>query len=129
MINHQNFLTAFPTINDGSFDELGKFSTIPVKNTPGEFGTSLISINPNNEEWKNRLCENTNQAGINIGIPFICDPSNNTGQNGNNDQQNGNTNQQNGNTNQQNGNTNQLNQDITDDVNEKVGNLKEKLDD
>ena len=128
MINHQNFLTAFPIVNDGSFDELSKFSTIPVKHAPGEFGTSLISINPNNEEWKNRLCDNTNQAGINIGIPFVCDPSNNTGQNGNNEQ-NGNTNQQNGNTNQQNGNNDQLNQDITDDVNEKVGNLKEKLDD
>lgn len=120
MINHQNFLTAFPIINDGSFDELSKFSTIPVKHTTGEFRTSLISINPNNEEWKNRLCENTNQAGINIGIPFICDPSNNTGQNGDNEQ--------NGNTNQQNRNNDQLNQDITDDVNERVGNLKEKLD-
>ena len=120
MINHQNFLTAFPIINDGSFDELSKFSTIPVKHTPGEFRTSLISINPNNEGWKNRLCENTNQAGINIGIPFICDPSNNTRQNGNNEQ--------NGNANQQKGNNDQLNQDITDDVNERVGNLKEKLD-
>ena len=108
MINHQYFLIAYPAINKVSFDELGKFSTIPVNGILGDFETSLISTNPNNEEWKNRLCENTNQAGINIGIPLICDSSDSRGQNGNNNQQN---------------------QDMSDRLNETVGNLKEKLDD
>ena len=108
MINHQNFSTAYPTVNKVSFDELSKFSTIPVKGILGDFETSFITTNPNNEEWKNRLCENTNQAGINIGIPSICDSSDSTGQNANNNQQN---------------------QDISDRLNETVGNLKEKLDD
>jgi hypothetical protein len=108
MTNHQNFSTAYPTVNKVSFDELSKFSTIPVKGILGDFETSFITTNPNNEEWKNRLCENTNQAGINIGIPSICDSSDITGQNANNNQQN---------------------QDISDRLNETVGNLKEKLDD
>lgn len=108
MINHQNFSTAYPAVNKVSFDELSKFSTIPVKGILGDFETSFITTNPNNEEWKNRLCENTNQAGINIGIPLICDSSDSTGQNANNNQQN---------------------QDISDRLNETVGNLKEKLDD
>lgn len=108
IINHQYFLTAYPAIDKVSFDELSKFSTIPVNGILGDFETSLISTNPNNEEWKNRLCENTNQAGINIEIPFICDSSDSRGQNGNNNQQN---------------------QDISDRLNETVGNLKEKLDD
>ena len=106
--NHQYFLTAYPAINKVSFHELSKFSTIPVNGILGDFETSLISTNPNNEEWKNRLCENTNQAGINIEIPFICDSSDSKGHNGNNDQQN---------------------QDISDRLNQTVGNLKEKLDD
>ncbi len=108
MTNHQNFSTAYPTVNKVSFDELSKFSTIPVKGILGDFETSFITTNPNNEEWKNRLCENTNQAGINMGIPLICDSSDSTGQNANNNQQN---------------------QDISDRLNETVGNLKEKLDD
>lgn len=108
MINHQNFSTAYPAVNKVSFDELSKFSTIPVKGILDNFETSFTTTNPNNEEWKNRLCENTNQAGINIGIPLICDSSDSTGQNGNNNQQN---------------------QDISDRLNETVGNLKEKLDD
>ena len=108
MSNHQNFLTAYSAINKVSFDELSKFSTIPVNGILGDFETSFISTNPNNEEWKNRLCENTNQAGINIGIPLICDSSDRTGQNGNN---------------------NQRDQDISDRLNETMGNLKEKLDD
>lgn len=108
MINHQNFSTAYPVANKVSFDELGKFSTIPVKGILSDFRTSFISTNPNNEEWKNRLCENTNQAGINMGIPLICDSSDNRGQNGN---------------------SNQQNQDISDRLNETVGNLKKKLDD
>ncbi|HXW11679.1 MAG TPA: hypothetical protein VD694_02880, partial [Nitrososphaeraceae archaeon] len=115
MINHQNFSTAYPIVNKVSFDELGKFAIMPMKDTPRDFGPSSITTNPNNEEWKNRLCENTNQAGINIGIPFMCDPSNNIGQNEN--------------TNQQNENTNQLGQDISDKVHEKIGNLKDKFDD
>ncbi len=106
--NHQYFLTAYPAINKVSFHELSKFSTIPVNGILGDFETSLISTNPNNEEWKNRLCENTNQAGINIEIPFICDSPDSKGHNGNNDQQN---------------------QDISDRLNQTVGNLKEKLDD
>lgn len=106
--NHQYFLTAYPAINKVSFHELSKFSTIPVNGILGDFETSLISTNPNNEEWKNRVCENTNQAGINIEIPFICDSSDSKGQNGNNNQQN---------------------QDISDRLNETVGNLKEKLND
>ncbi len=106
--NHQYFLTAYPAINKVSFHELSKFSTIPVNGILGDFETSLISTNPNNEEWKNRVCENTNQAGINIEIPFICDSSDSKGQNGNNNQQN---------------------QDISDRLNQTVGNLKEKLDD
>lgn len=108
MSNHQNFLTAYPAINKVSFDELSKFSTIPVNGILGDFETSFISTNPNNEEWKNRLCENTNQAGINIGIPLICDSSDRKGQNGNN---------------------NQRDQDISDRLNKTVENLKEKLDD
>jgi hypothetical protein len=108
MINHQNFSTAYPLVNKVSFDEFSKFSTIPAKDILGNFETSFITTNPNNEEWKNRLCENTNQAGINIGIPLICDTSDGRGQNGNNNQQN---------------------QDISDRLNETVGNLKEKLDD
>jgi hypothetical protein len=99
---------------------LGKFSIVPIKDNPRGFGPSFITTNPNNEEWKNRLCENTNQAGINIGIPFICDPADNIGQNGNNNQQNGNNNQQNGNNNQQNGNNNQQGQDVSDKVHEKI---------
>ncbi len=108
IINHQYFLTAYPAIDKVSFDELSKFSTIPVNGILGDFETSLISTNPNNEEWKNRVCENTNQAGINIEIPFICDSSDSKGQNGNNNQQN---------------------QDISDRLNETVVNLKEKLND
>ncbi len=108
IINHQYFLTGYPAIDKVSFDELSKFSTIPVNGILGDFETSLISTNPNNEEWKNRVCENTNQAGINIEIPFICDSSDRKGHNGNNDQQN---------------------QDISDRLNQTVGNLKEKLDD
>jgi hypothetical protein len=115
MINHQNFSTAYPIVNKVSFDELGKFSIMPMKDAPRDFGPSSITTNPNNEGWKNRLCENTNQAGINLGIPFICDPANNIGQNEN--------------TNQQNENTNQLGQDISDKVHKKIGNLKEKIDD
>ena len=109
MINHQYFLTAYPAINKVSFDELelDKFSTIPIKGILGDFETSFIAPGPNNEEWKNRLCENTNS--------FMCGPSDNTEQNGNNNHQNGNNNRQ--------------NQDISDRVNEKIGNLKEKLDD
>jgi hypothetical protein len=122
VINHQNFSTAYPVVNKVSIDELNKFSTIPVKGILGDFETSFITTNPNNEEWKNRLCENTNQAGINIGIPFVCDSSDNTRQDGNN-------NQQNENKNSQNENNNQVDQDISESVNEKVGNLKEKLDD
>lgn len=101
-------MTGYPAIDKVSFDELSKFSTIPVNGILGDFETSLISTNPNNEEWKNRVCENTNQAGINIEIPFICDSSDSKGQNGNNNQQN---------------------QDISDRLNETVGNLKEKLND
>ncbi|HKQ20424.1 MAG TPA: hypothetical protein VJS91_00165 [Nitrososphaeraceae archaeon] len=108
MINHQNFSTAYPATNRVSFDESSKFSTTPVKGILGDFETSFITTNPNNEKWKNKLCENTNQAGINIGIPSICDSSDRTGQNGNNYQQN---------------------QDISDRLNETVGSLKEKLDD
>lgn len=109
MINHQYFLTAYPAINKVSFDELelDKFSTIPIKGILGDFETSFITPNPNNEEWKNRLCENSNS--------FMCGPPDNTEQNGNNNHQNGNNNRQ--------------NQDISDRVNEKIGNLKEKLDD
>jgi hypothetical protein len=107
MINHQNFSTAYPAVNKVSFDELNKFSTIPIKGILGDFETSFITPNPNNEEWKNRLCENSNS--------FMCGPSDNTEQNGNNNHQNGNNNRQ--------------NQDISDRVNEKIGNLKEKLDD
>ena len=108
MINQQNFSTAYPVVNKVSFDEISKFSTIPVKSILGDFETSFISTNPNNEDWKNRLCENTNQAGIDIRIPLMCDSSDSTGQNGNKNQQD---------------------QDISDRVNETVGNLKEKLDD
>ncbi len=108
MINSQNFSIAYPVINKVSFVELNKFSTIPVKDTAGDFGRSFITTNPSNGGWKDGLCENTNQAGNNIGIPFICDPADNTEQNGNN---------------------NQKDQDISDSVNEKVRNLKEKLDD
>ena len=115
MINHQNFSTAYPIVNKVSFNDLGKFSIVPIKDNPRGFGPSFITTNPNNEEWKNRLCENTNQAGINIGIPFICDPADNIGQNGNTDQQNGNTDQQ--------------GQGISDKVHEKIGNLKEKIGD
>ncbi len=150
MINHQNFSTAYPIVNKVSFNYLGKLSIVPIKDNPRGFGPSFITTNPNNEEWKNRLCENTNQAGINIGIPFICDPADNIGQNGNTDQQNGNTDQQNGNTDQQNGNTDQQNgntdqqngntdqqngntdqqgQGISDKLHEKIGNLKEKIGD
>ena len=114
MINHQNFSTAYPVVNKVSFDEMGKFSIVPIKDNPRGFGHSFVTSNPNNEEWKNRLCENTNQAGINIGIPFICDPADNIGQNGNNNQQNGNNNQQ--------------GQDVSDKVHEKIGNLKKKID-
>src|SRR5688500_15361289 len=121
MINHHNFSTAYPVVNKVSIDEFNKFSTIPVKGILGNFETSFITTNPNNEEWKNRLCENTNQAGINIGIPFVCDSSDNTRQDGNN-------NQQNENNNSRNENNNQEDQDISESVNEKVGNLKEKLD-
>jgi Calcineurin-like phosphoesterase len=103
MVNHQNFSTAYPVVNEIALDQLSKFSTIPIKNVPDDFGTSFVSMDPNNQEWKNRLCESTNQAGINIGIPFICDPSNN---------------QQNGNNNQQNGNNNQQDQDTNDNVND-----------
>jgi Calcineurin-like phosphoesterase len=91
MINHQNFSTASPVVNEIALEQLSKFSTIPIKNVPDDFGTSFVSMDPNNQEWKNRLCESTNQAGINIGIPFICDPSNNQ-QNGNNNQQDQDTN-------------------------------------
>jgi hypothetical protein len=108
MINHQNFSTAYPIVNKVSFDELGKFSIMPMKDGPRDFVPPSITTNPNNEGWKNRLCENTNQAGINLGIPFICDPANNIGKNEN---------------------TNQLGQDISDKVHEKIGNLKEKIDD
>jgi hypothetical protein len=108
MINSQNFTIAYPVVNKVSFVELNKFSTIPVKDTPGNSGRSFISTNPNNEEWKNRVCENTNQAGIKIRIPLMCDSSDNT---------------------EQNRNSNQHNQDISDRLNETVGNLKEKLDD
>ena len=108
MINNQNFSTAYSAINKGSFDELSQFSTIPVKGIIGDFETSFITTNPNNEERKNRLCENMNEAGINIGIPLICDSSDSAGQNGNKNQQD---------------------QDISNIVNETMNNLKEKLDD
>lgn len=122
MINHQNFSTAYPAVNKVSFNELSKFSTIPVKGIPGDFETAFITTNPNNEEWKNRLCESTNQAGINIRIPLICDSSNNRGQNENNNPENENNNPEKGNNDQQ-------NQDISDGVNESVRNLKEKFGD
>jgi hypothetical protein len=77
MINHQNFSTAYPVVDKVSFDEMGKFSIVPIKDNPRGFGHSFVTSSPNNEEWKNRLCENTNQAGINIGIPFICYTSDN----------------------------------------------------
>ena len=137
MINHQNFSTAYPIVNKDSLGELGKISILSKKDTLSN------TTNPHNEEWKNRLCENTNQAGINIGIPFICDPANSIEQNGNNKEQNGNNNEkdgnnkeQNGNNNEkdgnnkeQNGNNNQLDQDISDRVHDKIGNLKEQIDD
>ena len=122
MINHQNFSTAYPVVNKVSFDELGKFSIIPIKDHHRDFGTSLITTNLNNEEWKNRTCENTNQAGINIEIPFICDPADNIGQNGNN-------NKHNGNNDKHNGNNNQHGQDMSDKVHKKFKKLKEKFDD
>jgi len=135
MTNHQIFSTAYPVINTLSFSDLEKFSIMPIKDTTRDFGPSFITTNPNNEEWKNRLCENTNEAGINIGIPFICDPANNTQnennmqQNENNIQQNENNIQQNENNIQQNENNIQHGQDISDKVHEKIGNLKEKIDD
>jgi len=122
MIDHQNFSTAYPVVNKISYDELSKFSIMPVKDSSRDFGPSFITTNPNNEGWKNRLCENTDQAGINLGIPFICDRANNIGPNENN-------NQQNENNNQQNENNNQHGQEISDKVHEKIGNLKEKIDD
>jgi hypothetical protein len=115
IINHQNFSTAYPVVNKVSLDELGKFSIVPIKDNARGFGPSFTSTNPNNQEWKNRLCENTNQEGINIEIPFICDPADNIDQNGDN--------------NQQNGDNNQHGKDISDKVHEKIGNLKEKIDD
>jgi hypothetical protein len=129
MTSHQNFSTAYPVASKVSFDELGKFSIMPMNDSPRDFGPSFITTNPNNEEWKNRLCENTDRAGINLGIPFICDPANNIGPNENNNQQNENNNQQNENNNQQNENNNQRGQEISDKVHEKIGNLKEKIDD
>ena len=113
MINHQNFSTAYPVVNKASFDELGKFSIVPIKDNHRGFGSSFITTNPNNDEWKNRLCENTNQSAINIEIPFACDPADNNGQNGNNDPK---------------GNNDQHGKDISDKVHEKIGNLKEKID-
>lgn len=113
MINHQNFSTAYPVVNKVSFDELGKFSIVPIKDNHRGFGSSFITTNPNNDEWKNRLCENTNQSAINIEIPFVCDPADNNGQNGNNDPK---------------GNNDQHGKDISDKVHEKIGNLKEKID-
>src|SRR5688500_9371090 len=115
MINHQNFSTAYPVVNNVSFNELSKLSTIPVKGILGDFETSFITTNPNNEEWKNKLCESTNQAGINIRIPLICDSSDKRGPNGNN--------------NPEKENNDQHNQELSDGVNESVRNLKEKLDD
>ncbi|HYY86302.1 MAG TPA: metallophosphoesterase [Nitrososphaeraceae archaeon] len=94
---------------------------MPIKDTTHDFGPSFITTNPNNEEWRNRLCENTNQAGINIGIPFMCDPTNNA--------QNENNNVQNENNNAQNENNIQHGRDISDKVHEKIENLKEKIDD
>ena len=130
MINHQNFSTAYPIVNKVSFDKLGKLSISSMKET------LTNTTNPNNEEWKNRLCENTNQAGINIGIPFICDPAdnieqseNNNEKDRNNNEKDRNNNEKDRNNNKQNENTNQLSQDISDKVHEKIGNLKEKIDD
>src|SRR5919108_356961 len=91
IINHQIFSTAYPVVNTLSSNDLEKFSIMPIKDTTHDFGPSFITTNPNNEEWRNRLCENTNQAGINIGIPFMCDPANNA-QNENNNAQNENNN-------------------------------------
>jgi Calcineurin-like phosphoesterase len=129
MISHQSFSIAYPVVSRVSFNEFGKFSIMPMQDTHRDFGPSSITTNPNNEEWKNRLCENTNQAGINIRIPFICDPADKIGQNENTNQQDENTNQQDENTNQQNENTNQLGQDISNKVHKKVDNLKQKIDD
>src|SRR5688572_2618754 len=114
MINQQNFSIAYPVVNKVSFNESSKFSTIPVMGILGDFETSFITTNPNNEEWKNKICESTNQAGINIRIPLICDSSDNPGENGND--------------NPEKENNDQHNQDFSDGVNESVRNLKEKLD-
>ncbi len=101
MINHQNFSTAYPIINNVSFDDLNRYATIPIKETERNFGTPFFTNNPNLEGWQNRLCENNN--------PFICNPSGNTEQNEENN--------------------NQQNDGISDKLNNKMGKLKEKLDD
>jgi len=106
MINHQNFSTAYPFTSKVSLDELNGYATIPIKDTHRDFEKPYFKSNPSLKEWKNRLCENNNQAGNNIGIPFVCgSPKNN----------------------EQKENDNQQNEDISDKLNGKIGKLKEKL--
>lgn len=116
MINHQNFSTAYPIANKVSFDELNRYATIPIKETQRDFGAPFLTSNPNLDGLKNRLCENNSQGDNNIGIPFVCTPSENTEQKENDNLQNEE-------------NKNQQNDGISDKLNDKMGKLKEKLDD
>lgn len=112
-LNQQTFSSAYPIFNRVSFDEEEKFSIMPIKNKHRDIGKSFFTTDPNNEKWKQKFCENKNQAGFNIGIQFICDPDDNIGQNDNNKLQNK--------------NNKQMNKDITDKVNERSENFKERF--
>jgi Calcineurin-like phosphoesterase len=102
LINNQNYLSANPLVNKLSLNQLDRYMVIPVKDTKKDLGAPFTS-NPNPEQL-GRGCDNN--ANSNLGIPFICNPSENT---------------------EEKSTDGQNNEDRNDKANDRIEKLKERL--